>query len=210
VVQGDAREFSLFNSLSLSKNEVDLVLTSPPYATALPYIDTDRLSLLILYGMTSRERRPLEELMTGSREISLSERRRLEDQITKADESMLPKDIRNFVQQLYVANKTGKMGFRRQNMPSLLLRFFRDMHAVLTNCKQLLRSGGEAIIVIGDSTTNVNGNIERIPTTDYVRLIGENLGMRCEDKLDITVTRENMRHIRHAITQNTVLRLRKA
>lgn len=47
VVEGDARTPKTVEALGLTENSVDLVLTSPPYATALPYIDTDRLSLLI-------------------------------------------------------------------------------------------------------------------------------------------------------------------
>ncbi|MBL3931435.1 hypothetical protein FH722_25600, partial [Bacteroides thetaiotaomicron] len=67
-----------FMKLGLESGSVDLVLTSPPYGTALPYIDTDRLSLLFIMGLKSSERKPVENGLIGSREISTVERRRLE------------------------------------------------------------------------------------------------------------------------------------
>ena len=77
---------------------VDLVLTSPPYATALPYIDTDRLSLLTLFDLSSSERRPLDGGLIGSREISLVERRRIENLSAKA--AGLPPACSKFISQM--------------------------------------------------------------------------------------------------------------
>ena len=64
---GDNTKFDCFNK-KLQKN-VDVIITSPPYATALPYIDTDRLSLLSILGLPSKKRRKTEFVLTGSREI---------------------------------------------------------------------------------------------------------------------------------------------
>ena len=42
---------------------VDVVITSPPYATALPYIDTNRLNMLILDGLhASRNKRNYKDM----------------------------------------------------------------------------------------------------------------------------------------------------
>ncbi len=76
VVQGDSRLPFTFQDLSTT--QFDCILTSPPYATALPYIDTDRLSLLLLFGMDSVTRARIEESLTGSREIRERQRRELE------------------------------------------------------------------------------------------------------------------------------------
>src|SRR5262249_39466274 len=54
--RGNADDADLFGN---SKGR-RLIVTSPPYATALPYIDTDRLSLLLLGLATPREVRHLE------------------------------------------------------------------------------------------------------------------------------------------------------
>jgi DNA modification methylase len=208
VGEGDARYITTFQSIGLRPGSVDFVLTSPPYATALPYIDTDRLSLLILCGMTSAQRRPLEEMLTGSREVGNAERHTLETTIERR-EVALPTDIIDFIHSLYVTNIREEVGFRKRNLPSLLLRFFTDMQRVLLNCKGLLKSSGQAMIVIGDNSTTVNGKATAIPTTKLLLCLSEHVGFDCVEQIPITVTTENLQHIRHAITRNTVLWLRK-
>ena len=68
VRQADARRSA--DTLPSLVGKVDAVITSPPYATALPYIDTDRLSLIYL-GLLPRDRhRALDMEMIGNREVT--------------------------------------------------------------------------------------------------------------------------------------------
>jgi len=207
VVEGDSRMKQTFRALGLKKNSVDLVLTSPPYATALPYIDTDRLSLLILFGMNSAKRRPIEHHLVGSRELLIKERRELE-QMIENHTNELPRSVRIYLQELHQRVAKADVGFRRKNMPALLLRFFEDITSVLKNCCHVLSPDGEAMIVIGDNRMRVNENFERIATTDFVQDIAVNCGMELIERIDISVTTENLVHIRNAITKNVVLRLK--
>lgn len=209
VLEGDSRKTEVFSQLGLNPSSVDLVLTSPPYATALPYIDTDRLSLLLLFGMTSTIRRPIECVLTGSREITSRERKNLEERILEGNCSILPDKTTYFISSLYEEVNKADVGFRRRNLPALLLRFFTDMQQVLFNCHQVLKPGGEAMIVIGDNTTTINRNCKRIPTTEFVLDIGETVGFEVIEQIPITVTTEKLVHIKNAITKNMVLRLQK-
>ena len=93
--------------------------------------------------------------------------------------------------------------------PSLLLRFFLDMHAIIENCYRVLRKNGQALIVIGDNRIKVNSDYERIATTDFVEDISTRLGFKSRDRIDISVTRENLVHIKNSITKNVVLQLEK-
>ncbi len=206
VVEGDSRNTASFDLLGLEKGGVDLVLTSPPYATALPYIDTDRLSILVLFGMDSSARRPVEQNLIGSREIVTTERRELEEMIA-VKENGLPQSVREYLQNLHRRVSKATVGFRRKNMPALLFRFFKDMALVLKNCRHVLRPGGEAMIVIGDNRMRVDGDYERIATTDFVRDIAVDCGLELLERIDISVTTENLVHIKNAITENVVLRL---
>jgi len=208
IVEGDSRNRETFDGLGLENNTVDLILTSPPYATALPYIDTDRLSLLVLFGMDSSARRPIEQNLIGSREIMEKERRKFEQTINDSKNG-LPESVQNYLQNLYLRVSKANVGFRRKNMPALLQRFLNDMASVLRNCYQILRPGGETMIVIGDNRMNVDGEYERIATTDFVQDIATNCGMELIERIDISVTTENLVHIKHAITENVVLRLKK-
>lgn len=208
VLKGDSRKKKTLEDLGLGKDSVDLVLTSPPYATALPYIDTDRLSLLLLFGMNSSNRRPVEHGLIGSREIGTYERRQIEEIIQNGGGG-LPISIRTYLQDLFERVEKADVGFRRKNMPSLLLRFFKDMEAVLNNSYYALRPEGEAMIVIGDNRIRVDKDFERIPTTDFVEDIALSCGFELLERIDISVTTENFVHIKNAITENVVLRLLK-
>lgn len=207
VVMGDSREKETLNTLCLTKNTVDLILTSPPYATALPYIDTDRLSLLVLFGMDASARRPVEQHLIGSREILANKRHQLEQTINDRMNG-LPGNVCDYLQKLYQRVYKADVGFRRKNMPALLQRFCLDMASVLKNCHQVLRPGGEVMIVIGDNRMRVDGDYERIPTIDFVQDIAVNCGMEMVERINISVTTENLIHIKNAITENVVLRLK--
>jgi hypothetical protein len=211
IAVGDSRQWSTFHELALEPGKVDLVVTSPPYATALPYIDTDRLSLLIIFGMTSSERRILEQRLTGSREITNQEKAIVEKVLFAPPEAtQLPSSVLQLIRTIHSLNKDTDAGFRRLNTPALLLRYFSDMSNAFANIARVLSPQGEAFVVIGDSQTTAGGQVVNIQTTRLLRGIGEQCGFSCVEVIPITVTTENLRHIRHAITENTVLRFRLA
>lgn len=208
--RGDSRSWDAVAALGVAEGTIDYVLTSPPYATALPYIDTDRLSILLLEGMPASDRRPLEEFLIGSREIATSSRRDLDERIDAGlDSAELPGPVRSFVEHVRGRMVVGDVGFRRANMPSLLLRYFIDMKHVLVNVARSLRPGGEAFIIMGDNKTSDGSQVIEIPTSDLVMTIAKNCGMSVVESIPITVTTENRVHAKHAITDNHVLRLRK-
>ncbi|MCJ7545712.1 MAG: site-specific DNA-methyltransferase [Deltaproteobacteria bacterium] len=207
IVEGDSRQWQAFREMRLVESSIDMILTSPPYATALPYIDTDRLSLLILFGLDSSKRRPLEQGLVGSREIIMGERKKFEDSIADNDFSKLPKTVGTFLSDLYGRVSKADVGFRRKNMPALLLRFLLDMKAIIQNCYKVMRPHSEAMIVIGDNRMRIKGDYERIPTTDFIQEIALQCGFDLVEHIDISVTTENLVHIKNAITENIVLRL---
>jgi hypothetical protein len=94
-------------------------------------------------------------------------------------------------------------------MPALLLRFFEDVQSVIRNCQHVLTPGGQAMIVIGDNRIMIDGDYERIATTDFIEQIAWSCGLTSLERIDISVTTENLVHIRNAITKNVVLRLQK-
>jgi DNA modification methylase len=210
IANGDARETSAFKELDLQESSVDLVLTSPPYATALPYIDTDRLSLLVLFGTIGADRRPLEQALTGSREISLGQRRELEKELDVDASAFLPDKVLRFVRKLRRDNSADGVGFRRQNLAALLYRFFGDMDAVLRNIYRVTKPGAELVMVLGNNYTKVEGVARTIPTSAFLLDMAQESGFEKVESIPITVTKENVLHSKQAITHNTVLRLRRA
>lgn len=207
VSEGDNRDVATFERLGLTSGSVDAIVTSPPYGTALPYIDTDRLSLLLLMGMSSAQRRPVEAGLIGSREIGPPERRKLE---RPSEWASLPVGSRHFLKKMLaeVAADAGA-GFRKRNSPALMARYLTDMAATIAHGVQLLRPGGEIMMVIGDNRTTLNGKALRVPCTDLVEEIALKAGFESVERINISVTTENLKHIKNAILENVVLRLRR-
>ncbi|MBK8964012.1 MAG: restriction endonuclease [Candidatus Competibacteraceae bacterium] len=150
VKRGDGRALSSFEALGLGKHSVDAVVTSPPYATALPYIDTDRLSLLLLFALRSKERASVEEALIGSREITPKRRATIDSLIDAEDWEGLPSATARSVVSNIRRNNDGAardgepVGFRRQNTAALLYLYFRDMARVMSNLDHVLKPGGHA------------------------------------------------------------------
>lgn len=208
ALTGDNRNAQTYDALGLVSGSVDLVLTSPPYAMALPYIDTDRLSLLTLFGLSSSERRPLEQALIGSRELTTTGKKALEADFD--GESRLPAQCLQFVRHLHRSiEKSIDSGFRKRNMPALVHRFLSDMDSVFEQLYRLCRPGAEVMVVIGDSRMTIDGQDVRIPSTDLTEVVAISRGFQPVERLDISVTTENFVHIKNAITENIVLRLRK-
>ncbi len=205
VESGDSRQWETLSACGVRAGSVDVMLTSPPYATALPYIDTDRLSLLVICGMDSSKRQPVEEQLTGSREITVSARKEIEAQIAVGDMELLPKDVERFITRLFNAVRRAEVGFRRRNMPALLLRYFIDVRAALQNASRAIKPGGKAFIVMGDNMTTIGAKSFEIPSTEFIRQIAEGVGLNCFAQIPISVTTEDRVHVRNAIRRNAVI-----
>ena len=210
IFYGDNRKEETFIEAGINRQSIDAVVTSPPYATALPYIDTDRLSLLAIMNIPGKIRKNLEESLTGSREISNKCKKQFEDVLfDEKNNNVLPKLLTQELHHIYKENVKTKAGFRRLNMPALLFRYFIDMRANLNNIMNVLKSGASAYYVVGDSKTRLNDDWIPIRTTHWLLAIASELGFHSEKMLEISVTTENMKHIRHAITENTILKFTK-
>lgn len=210
IFYGDNRKDDTFIDSGINRGSIDAVVTSPPYATALPYIDTDRLSLLAIMNIPGSERKNLEESLTGSREISKKHKSYIESILFNKDNiELLPRALIEELHYIHRENVKNKAGFRRLNMPALLYRYFIDMKDNLNNILNALKSGASAYYVVGDSKTKLNDEWLPIRTTHWLLEIASDLGFCADRMLDISVTTENLKHIKHAITENTILKFTK-
>lgn len=157
AILGDIRSAELDKLSALHSGSFDAVITSPPYATALPYIDTQRLSLVLLGLVPAESVRKTERDLIGAREIRISERRQLEARL-KSGHHSLPSSIERFCRELLVAAEGAENGFRRKSKPALILRYFLDMNRSFQNLKAHLRPGAKVALVIGTNKTTLGGN----------------------------------------------------
>lgn len=155
--------------------QFDAVITSPPYVTALPYIDTQRLSLCLLGLETARGIRALERQLIGSRELRLREQKALADCINQPSHS-LPKSVIDLCRAMEQAASLPGNGFRRRAMPSLAYRYFTDSHKVLSNVARVLRTGGTFALVVGVNQTTLGGQTFTIDTPTLIADVAESVG----------------------------------
>lgn len=208
---GDSRDLKQLPSRYLAGEcQVDLTITSPPYATALPYLDTDRLSLAFFRLADKYRRRDLETDLIGNREITPANRIRLEQEFLKGyDESRLPPDVKECIREVYERNTTADVGFRRKNMGALLYKYFEDMRRSMEEVCRVLKPGARFALIVGNNYTEAGGKRILIETDRYLGLMGESLGMGLVETIPITVTTEDLAHAKNAITENTVIVLEK-
>ncbi len=210
VALGDSRFIKDINKIGIKHRHVDLVLTSPPYATALPYVDTDRLSLLILFGIKNNQTNLIENNLIGSRDIKLKERKIYEAIIKKN----LPKLINskfalNTIKKIFKLNNSNNVGFRKKNMSSILIRYFMNMEKVMKNLDKIIKINGKLIFVIGDNFTTAGNEKIKIQNSKILEEIGQSLNWKLIEKIPITVTKENTINIKNSISNNDILIFKK-
>ena len=175
ALDGDARDaVALLRQAEI--DHVDAVITSPPYASALPYIDTDRLSLRAFGLLDGASQRSLESRLIGNREISDRERAVLETEFSMgAVPNWVPDVLRGVLERTSQAAAEPASGFRKRRTPSLLYAYFRDMRLVIAQIAALLPASRPFVVVVGDNTVaGPRGSVERIPTADlYIALAAQ-------------------------------------
>jgi site-specific DNA-methyltransferase (cytosine-N4-specific) len=195
------------NHKVLSAERFDLIITSPPYATALPYIDTQRLSLIWLGLCTVTQLRRLEAEAIGSRELNgqseeLSERLHL-------NSDNLPAVIYSFCRKLKKAVSQDD-GFRRQAVPALIYRYFSDMKGTLASLKPVLRRRARVAMVIGTNHTNLSSLRFDIDTPRFVRLIGQDLGYSVSEIIALQTYQRYGLHQKNAIQEESLIILERS
>jgi site-specific DNA-methyltransferase (cytosine-N4-specific) len=206
VLCGDAREIT--DVLHSLRGRVDICITSPPYATALPYLDTDRLSLTYLGLLSRAAQRRLDGAMIGNREITSGVRKRLEDEFANS-RHRLPGSTVALVEEVAERNRHADVGFRRRNLAALLGKYFLDMRRVTDGLYALMRRGGHVFMVVGRNHTIAGGQRVDINTDLLLADIAEQSRLRLEQLLpmEMLVSRDIFRA--NASNAETVLFLRK-
>jgi site-specific DNA-methyltransferase (cytosine-N4-specific) len=182
VTNGDARKCCA--SWIKYKAKVDVVITSPPYATALPYLDTDRLSLIYLGLLQRPEHRSHDHFMIGNREINESLRKEYLSRLEN-NYSELPKSIHALIKKIEKKNYGTDIGFRRRNLPALLAKYFFDMHEVLASVYEVLKPGGMAYFVVGNNHTIAGGERIDIWTADLLADIASTLKFNVKESISM-------------------------
>ena len=206
VREGDARRATEeFPELT---NRVDAVITSPPYATALPYIDTDRLSLIYLGLLSQREHATKNAQMIGNREISPKVRGG-HWKFYQENRALLPNGTSDLIDRIDRLNKQGDVGFRRMNLSALLSKYFFDMRETIHQTLQLLKPGGTMFLVVGNNRTKAGEEPIEINTPTHLAAIAVDAGFELlkETSMEMLVSRDIFR--KNAVQAESILQFRK-
>lgn len=209
IIAGDARCLTGTGMpLDRLTSKVNAVVTSPPYATALPYLDTNRLSLCYLDLLSRPEHRVRDYMMIGNREVTENRRRAYWSEF-QSQRATLPGEIVALIDQINTLNEAGDVGFRRRNLPALLARYFLDMRTVFYHIATLLAPGAPAYVIIGNSHTVAGGVHVDIETDRLLGLLGQGVGLTLEDSIpmEMLISRDIFK--KNAMASETILCFRK-
>lgn len=188
--------------------DVSAIITSPPYATALPYIDTNRLSLVWLKLIPAREIRELEAKITGSRDFRGKDRDRWSTAFANNSDE-LPDEIWEFC--MFLENSLiPEDGFRKRSVPTLLYRYFYFMKNMFERMAALTKTGVPFILVVGVNSTNIGGKKTIIDTPDLLIPIANSVGWSTDAVLDMETYRRFEIHKRNSVSKEKILVFRRA
>ncbi len=146
VKHGDARQMCIANE------SVDLVLTSPPYLNAIDYMRCSKFSLVWM-GYTVSDLRKIRGESIGAEASS--------------KEAIGAAWVRSLIKDLRVKPKLAERDY------ALLSQYVWDMDRALAEVSRVLRSGGRAVYVVGDST--VRGSFVR--NSAIIAAVAQNHGL---------------------------------
>ena len=184
---------------------MDAAITSPPYVTALPYIDTQRLSLCLLGLIDASSIGARDKDLTGSREIGTSSRIQLEAEIATASE--LPIEIQALCADL-LERASGESGFRRRNVPALAYRYFRDIGAAFSVVSAAIAPGAPFALVVGRNRTTLGGREITIDTPRLLGELGKATGFEVQELTELDAYQRFDMHRRNSITSEWLLVMR--
>lgn len=194
------------NHANLQPRAFDLALTSPPYATALPYIDTQRLSLVWLGLIPPSEILSLEATLVGSREIRGKSKDALLASL-EANEAGLPEREIAFCLRLQKA-LTEKDGFRRQVVPRLLYRYFVGMADAFAAINRLVKPNAPFGLIVGGNHTVLSGTRFDINTPEHLASIASARDWHHVETVPLQTYRRYGLHVNNATSTEALLVLR--
>ncbi len=151
VKQGDARR------LGIENGSIDLVLTSPPYLNAIDYMRCSKFSLVWM-GHNVSELRRIRRESVGTEASS--------------EQALEAAWVKSLIKQLGLKPALSS----RDN--ALLAQYVFDMGGALAEVSRVLRGGGRAVYVVGDST--VRGTFVR--NSAIVAAVAEEYGLKLHSR----------------------------
>lgn len=208
LTETGAGQAVLLDSRDLSKEACknqyfDCVLTSPPYATALPYIDTQRLSLVWLELIGPEEILPLESKLVGSRETRGEEKKTMLLRLEENSEQLPHEQAEYCLTLLHALGESD--GFRRKALPALLYRYFGGMAASFRGVRRVSKFGATYSLVVGGNHTVLGGQRFDIDTPAHLAALAESNGWRTREIFPLQTYQRYGYHANNAVATESIV-----
>ena len=184
----------------------DAAITSPPYATALPYIDTQRLSLIWLEFLQPDRIMMLESELIGSRELRGKSRRVLLGKIQDNSDNLPSEQLRICVELNNALSEQD--GFRRQAVPILLYRYFASMRDSFRAVKKVMKPGAPYGLIVGHNHTTLGGIRHEINTPQHLADLASSEGWDIEELIPLQTYQRYGYHMNNSVAAETLIILR--
>lgn len=194
---------TLVNVRPRNSHGFDFALTSPPYATALPYIDTQRLSLVWLGLVPASQILSLEAKLIGSRELRGHEKKVSIKELTE-NAAKLPVAEASLCLELKAALGEAD-GFRRQAVPQLLYRYFAGMAESFHSIREVMKPGGKYGLIVGGNHTTLGGKRFDINTPAHLANLALSRGWRHCETVELQTYKRYGLHAKNSGTTESLI-----
>ena len=195
----DFRNLPVSIKSKLIESDVSGFITSPPYANALPYIDTQRLSLVWLNLLEPSDLRKKERSLIGNREISKSQLNSLSSELLDNPHD-LPNLPLEFCRTLE-ADLAQNDGFRRQAVPKLLYKYLTDMKLMFREARSVCAPGTPFAMVIGTNSTTLGGIKHVIDTPSLLVSVALSEGWVVSERVHLDTYQRYGIHAKNAVSK---------
>lgn len=203
VVLGDVRS----PAWPGNRQMFDAAVTSPPYAMALPYIDTQRLSLVWLGLVEPGELGALEAQLIGSRELRGTSRRDLASGMQQNSARLTGDEVAVCLELQSALGSED--GFRRRAVPVLLYRYFTGMRDAFANVRSSLKPGAKFGLIVGENRTTLGGKEYQLDTPLHLANLAGSTGWCVSESIPLQTYQRYGLHAANAIAAETLLILQR-
>ena len=205
IISGSISDFRVTDSLA-PDGQIDLVITSPPYAMALPYIDTQRLSLVWLRMVKPSMLRQSEQLQIGNREFGKAKISENMEAI-KLNSANLPDEQISLCKSMF-SSLSSADGFRRQAVPALMYQYFLEMQMMFVNVRTVVSPGVPFALVVGSNRTTLGGHEYCVDTPQHLANIASESGWVFEKLINLEAYQRFGLHAANGINLESLVMLR--